>query len=125
MAFTLPTFNLLCNIWHSPNVPVINPPDIALLRCNLAWGRRTNVGLGNEGTNPVDGNMTLLLPALSDIRDVSGGAARADFVEVPAGTGRYYFAAFVDDIGKGFANEHRGAVIVKTIGSILWPIPIP
>jgi len=76
--------------------------------------------------------MQLLLPALTDVR--SGVvAAVPDFVEVPAGSGRWYQVYAVDDIGKGFANEHRIAVILAVsalvnptaYAGIVWPVPIP
>jgi hypothetical protein len=71
------------------------------------------------------GSMQLLLPPLTDIRDnlcLTG----SDAVEVPLGSGRWYLVVFVDDFGKGFANEHRGAMIVKPpSGAPLWPSPIP
>jgi len=135
MAFTLPAFNLLCKIYTGPY-------DTRVLRlgavpCNLAMGRRiiwgfhdpTNMGYGAASAS-------LLLPALTDIRDpVAQGVpgSTADLVEVPAGSGRWYTVDSVDDIGKGFSNEHRFAWLAKlnsnsgrpnTTG-LYWPIPMP
>jgi hypothetical protein len=131
MAFVLPNFNLTCNI-HSVVAGVhtfrLGSP------CNLALGRRTGLILGaGVQDNGFDAlTPSLLLPALTDIRDSSCGG-EMDIVEVPAGTGRWYLVAGVDDIGKGFANEHRVATLFKTWGfpgngsglTAPWPTPIP
>jgi hypothetical protein len=119
MSFNLPQFNLHCNVWHAPAIPPVGAPDLDTLG-NLAWGRRVNVtstgGTSFLGTPLLC--MTLLLPKLTDVRgDPAGGA---DVVEVPAGSGRFYRIVFVDDIGKGFANEHRAAVLQQHL-----PMPVP
>lgn len=75
---------------------------------------------------------SLLVPALTDIRDNSCGT-RADVVEVPADTRRWYNVSSVDDVGKGFPNEFRVATLAKggwfgdwvTYGFTPWPAPIP
>ncbi len=120
MAFTLPTFNLLCNVFDNGTN---TSPRISDLECNLAWGRRVNVA-STGGTDTLGiplVTMTLLVPALSDIRGPQN-AELEDNVECPAGSGRFYSVAFVDDIGKGFDNEHRCAVLEQ---SAPWPTPIP
>jgi hypothetical protein len=65
--------------------------------------------------------MYILCPPFSDIRGLlnPGGS---DGVEIPPGSGRRYLVDQVDDIGKGFANEHRFALIYPTG---VWPNPIP
>jgi len=66
--------------------------------------------------------MSLLLPPLADVRGPQDSVS-ADMVEVPAGSGRWYFVVGVDDIGKGFANEHRSAAIFALASS--WVAPYP
>lgn len=131
MAFTLPDFNLMCNI-HT----VAGGANVFRLsvECNLALGRRTGIpyGAGEQDGGFTSLTPSLLLPALTDIRDSSCGG-EMDIVEVPAGTGRWYLVTGVDDIGKGFANEHRVATLLKTWGfagngsglTLPWPTPIP
>jgi hypothetical protein len=73
--------------------------------------------------------MILLLPALTDVRpalptdptDPSGGVTISDQVEVPKGSGRIYVVLSADDIGKGFPNEHRAALIQM----LTTPFPMP
>lgn len=120
MAFVLPTFNLTCNIFT-------NGLGWGPLRlsspCNLAYSKRVNQ-MVSEGFFPV--NAALLLPALTDIRGPLN-ASGFDGVECPAGSGRWYIVSGVEDIGKGFANEHRCATLRPSggPGGVLWPTPIP
>jgi len=135
MAFTVPVFPLLCDIWTGPWLTrSLRHSGVA---CNLAWGKRGNIGLGSgyiveDATHQIP--MVLLLPKLTDIWDGSGlFGAVADLVECPAGSGRWYGVSNVDDIGKGFANEHRAAVLMKMyeaidptrLAGLAWPQPIP
>jgi hypothetical protein len=53
------------------------------------------------------------------------GIPNFDLVEVPAGTGRFYRVQWVDDLGKGFDNEHRFALLLQTNTFSPWPIPMP
>jgi len=75
---------------------------------------------------------SLLVPPLTDIRDSSCGVNQ-DVIECPADSRRWYSADGVDDIGKGFDNEHRCVTLAKigwylpwtTYGFTPWPAPIP
>lgn len=114
MPYTTPTFNLTCNIYTSADHTV--PPRVSGAICNLAWGKRVNVpstgGTGSIGVPLI--TMTLLLPPHTDIRGTSSTTG-GDAVEVPAGSGRYYYCAFADLIGAGFANAHKGATLQQEI----------
>jgi len=56
-----------------------------------------------------------------------------DVVELPAGSGRWYEIAFVEDVGRGFDNEFRMArlgQISEYMGpafysGLFWPVPMP
>jgi hypothetical protein len=136
--FRVPTFNIGINIWSnltgSQAADTAGAPRVAAVPANLAYGLRVNVattgGTGLPGVPLLA--MNLLLPALTDIRGpqhtgflVPDGITGVvgDYVECPAGTGRWYVVAFVDDIGKGFANEHRTASIFAIPGT--WAPPFP
>lgn len=120
MPFVLPTFNLAVNLWHNGNVPPAAPDVITI--GNLTPGRRTIGKFASEvGGAEAPANMFLLVPAGTDIRDAKGGTGD-DLAEVPAGSGRFYTVRFVDDIGFGFANEHRFGIL-SGLGP--WPIPFP
>lgn len=122
MPYTLPTFNLAVNIWR-PGAPPPAPPALVTIG-NLAHSRREH---GELLVPPAPGyihafNMWLLLPALTDVRDPFANGGAGDLVECPAGSGRMYAVLAVDDAAKGFANEHRVAVLLKLNG---WPVPNP
>lgn len=123
MAFVLPTFNLTCNIFTNPYTPG-DPPRIADQICQLRAPAANNGGFGS-GLLAVTQIIQLLLPPGTDIRDTyCTPTSRADFVEAPAGSGCFYQVMWVNDIGKGFANEHRYATLAKT-AIVPWPVPIP
>lgn len=121
MAFTLPNFNLPVNIWRSGAIPP-NPPAVVTMG-NLSPGKRVMVQWWDwdvSGPGPVL-FMVLLLPKQTDVRGWNDPVGE-DLLEVPAGSARYYGAQMVDDIGKGFSNEHRFVVMEQ---ASIWPQPVP
>jgi hypothetical protein len=134
MVYTLPTFNLSCNVFSmGGGTWATRSLRIGLLPCNLAMGRRVqqySLGTANDSTNAAA--PSILVPPLSDVRDFSSGG-QADMIECPAGSGRWYQVLGVDDIGKGFANEHRLVWAEKAFQQLdpgrffgcQWPVPIP
>jgi hypothetical protein len=120
MAFTVPTFNLVCNVWTNPGPP--GAPRLSPA-CNLQHARR--VFAPSEGGTFTLANpwisMFLLVAKGTDIRDQYCPSGQ-DVIECPQGSGRMYYCVHVDDVGKGFTNEFRCCVIAK-LGS--WPQPIP
>ncbi len=124
MAYSLPTFNLHINVWRRGSA-VFNPPDVTGM-CNLTPGRRMlDPGRLPEPSLPAAGCSYVLVPKLFDIRDDKVFPGH-DNVEVPAGSGRFYSVGWVEDVGKGFPNEHRMAVLLWDGVSLpYWPGPIP
>jgi len=130
IGYQVPTFNLRCNIWTGPGpnqTPVIPPPGsprVANVPCQLTYGRRVNTMStgGTGGAGVLVQTMNLQLPKLTDIRGIQDTIA-VDIVECPAGSGRWYLVGFVDDIGKGFNNEHRTAGIFAIPQT--WVAPYP
>jgi hypothetical protein len=133
MPFVLPQFPLAINIWRLAGVGGNYAiPDVKTVG-NLTPGRRVFL---SQATAPSIATysffMELLLPKLTDIRPSWNGQG-PDIVEVPDGSLRFYRVFWVDDIGKGFANEHRFAVLCyfpsfpQPVGSVGFPIgsPVP
>jgi len=121
MAYVIPQMPLLCAIWSQGDTPGVDPPREFDVPCNLGWGRRVlNAALTYPSTG-VCVHAQLLLLAGTDIRGYLNSGTY-DQVEVPQGSGRFYYVSQVDDIGKGFPNEHRFALI-STSGN--WPEPYP
>jgi hypothetical protein len=120
MAYSVPTFPLSVNVWRFGN-PTSNPPDLVTVG-NLALGRRVTTQWWNWGSQTFPSLFNVLLvPASTDVRGWNDAVGR-DTVECPAGSRRYYTVEWVDDSGKGFANEHRVAVLSQQSP---WPAPIP
>lgn len=123
--FSLPNFNLDVSIWHWPTNPVGNPPDLTV-KGNLAYSKRVQPGSTISATESGNHLAFLLVPKGTDVRtETQTGPASPDRAEVPTGSGRYYYVFHVEDVGKGFLNEHRCAVIYQTADFGSWPIPMP
>jgi hypothetical protein len=134
MAFSVPTFNLVCDVYSGPwSGKVLR---IHHLPCNLAFGRRVQQSFLDDWfqvpTSGLSLQMGLLVPALTDLRDPFQSFA-PDVIECPAGSQRWYGLLAYDDVAKGFSNEYRFAIIVK-IGQVIdatqysglfWPTPAP
>jgi len=123
MAFVLPSFPIVCDIYDAGIPPPAGPPRIAGQVCQLrAPQANMTVVIPAAGAQS---SVVLLLPPLTDIRDPWNLPINSsDWVEAPAGSGRVYRVSFVDDIAKGFSNEHRFAILIKVMG-IPWPTPTP
>jgi len=113
--FVPPTFDLSCNIWRNASL-LTAPPDL-VSPCQLRLVKDSFAGVG--GVNA--GTMLLCLPKGTDVRP-QGSTSFHDQIEAPAGTGRFYNCLAVDDVGKGFPNEYRVALIQPVYS--LWTLPI-
>lgn len=123
MAFVIPTFNLVCDIF-SAAAPPPAAPRIAGQVCQLRAPSVQAQNLGN-GLLAITQTIALILPKGTDIRDqYCTPINSSDIVELPPGTGCRYQVLWVNDIGRGFPNEHRYATLAK-ISSGPWPTPIP
>lgn len=131
MSFTVPNFNLPVIIYTGPWLTKVAR---VVTVGNLAFGRRVQQ-IWENFADPLPSagtfNPTLLLPALTDVRSgIQVGGA--DVIEVPAGSSRWYGVAAVDDVGKGFPNEHRAASLLQISSEIdpvllagcVWPVPM-
>lgn len=123
MAFVLPTFNITVHIYSAGLPPPTGTPRIIDQEAQLRAPAANNVMfVSSVGASSA---MILLLPPGVDIRDQFNTPINSsDYVEAPAFTGRFYRVIFVDDIAKGFPNEHRYAVLQKVLG-VPWPTPTP
>lgn len=138
MAFTVPQFPIDIVIWHNydPAVSSYGLPDGTSL-ANLSPGKRTfSVWQDVQPTDTVFRfPMEVLVPPLTDLRAWydDGAGVKPDLVECPKSSTRFYIVYYVDDIAKGFANEHRfamlqmvrGATTFVDTGPIPFPIPLP
>jgi len=120
LSYRVPVFPSLINVWHAP-ATFVDPVSV-ILPAQLTPGRRVQRSFATEvGGAEVPAMIQLLLPRGADIRDDKAPLG-ADLVECPANSGRFYAVRFVDDVGLGFANEHRFAIVE---GISTWPLPYP
>lgn len=134
MSFTLPTFNLTVDIYTMAGLDTFATRVFRLGTPGQLRGPHRMVGLFYFpifSPAQIPGAMSLLLPPLTDVRDAANNPGWADLLEVPSGSGRWYLAAYVDDVAKGFANEHRLVKLFKAAknGTLTtfpyWPTPNP
>lgn len=122
MAFVLPTFPLVCKVVTFVGNPVGQPARLTT-PCQL---RAPNVSYASSWVTVQSfaPGIMVLFPKGTDIRDKWCSPVNSpDYLEIPENSGRWYFATYVDDIAKGFANEHRFAHVGK-VQNPLWPTPI-
>jgi len=107
MAFRVPNFNLNANVWRATH-HVSAPPDVVCM-CNLTPGKRVM----QSNVFDLGVPMEVLLTAHQDVRpeqEFNPASTDGDCMEIPAGSGRYYWIVGVDDVAKGFSNEYRLAM---------------
>jgi len=122
MAFVLPAFNLTADIYTNTGTGPAATPRFTT-DCQLRAPEMRNAAQSVASAFATSG-MVLLVPAGTDLRDASSAPGILDdFCEVPPGSGRMYEIIRVDDVAKGFANEHRFAIIRKY--GTNWPVPMP
>jgi hypothetical protein len=119
-TYIIPNFNLVVGIYrHGAGPPAV---PAVLTVGNLSPGELNNDAEAVASPPTLGtGGMWLRLPKATDVRD-SAAASGTDVIECPTGSGRVYDVVWVDDIGAGFANEHRFALLAKKSP---WPVPFP
>jgi hypothetical protein len=99
VAFRVPAMPLSISIWRNQGTLGLYTLPNLITVCNLSPGRRV---MANVGLMP----MEFLFPKLTDVR-AAWNSGTQDLLECPSGSKRFYDVEFVDDVGKGFANEYR------------------
>lgn len=131
MSFRIPSFPLAVDVYTGPWLTRAFREQV---QGNLCIGRRSQdfPDFNDISANVYTGTMFLLLPPGTDVRDMNQNIPANDVLEVPSGSGRWYAVALVDDVAKGFDNEHRYALINKIsarvnatdFAGLYWPTPL-
>lgn len=108
-VYHLPKFPLTVNLWREKLIPVGGSPDL-VTSGQLRWLNRGTSQLQVISGLDIGATRTLYVPARFDVRPIPA-SHKPDVVEVPAGTGRFYFVIDVDDVARGFGNEFRCALL--------------
>ena len=136
MPFVVPAMPLLMSRWNAwdPTTSLYATPDAVDVPCCISPGKRSMVSIrGDTDASLSDFAMEVLLPALEKgCAGVHFPPRAADVLEIPQGSTRFYMVRYVDDIGKGFANEHR-FFLVKMIRddmvfadvTLAFPVTLP
>lgn len=123
MAYRPPVFNLLADVYAHTEYPSGTP---RLTDVEAQWrgvGKPTSV-YSATAYDYFSVPTEILLPKGTDIRSIWEEATNLyDVIKLYVDGGTLPFRVFdVYDVGKGFTNEYRVAVVVKLRP---WPKPIP
>jgi len=108
MAYTVPNFNLLADVWNAGHTPADDPPDEENVPCQFY--------LYSRGTFDVDPcELELYTPPIwLRFQSVDAGIVSLGQVfEVEPETGRYYRARFKEIMHYGFPNQYLIVVVVQ------------
>lgn len=126
MAFSLPTFNLVCNIWIPHDSPGDGPASHQLIPCQLYLNSR--VGADQEyGTSWAWSPSIILRLPIAELV----AWEQAGIIEIPSGNPDYYIPRLKERMHRGFPNEYlvmyvdqANAAGVPEAKNVLYP-PYP
>jgi hypothetical protein len=108
MAYTVPQFNLLCDIWNAGHVPSVDDPDAENVPCQFYLYSRGTFDVQPCELELYTPTIWIRLPIGETANFVSG-----QVFECPAESGRYYRARFKERMHQGFPNEYLIVVVVQ------------
>lgn len=100
MAYTLPNFNILCDVWILPAKPADGPPTHVDIPCQLYRNSR----LADNNSPRAQLRLSTLSSPL--VPTSGSGAAGNPIVECPSGSGNFYRAERGEFMHRGFPNEY-------------------
>jgi len=108
MAYTVPQFNLLMDVWFSGHVPSVDLPDAENVPVQFYLYSRGTFDVQPCELELYTPPIWLRLPTSETANFVSG-----QVFECPAESGRYYRARFKERMHQGFPNEYLIVVVVQ------------
>jgi hypothetical protein len=108
MAYTVPQFNLLCDIWNAGHVPSVDDPDAENVPCQFYLYSRGTFDVQPCELELYTPPIWIRMPIAEEALFVSG-----QVFECPAESGRYYRARFKERMHQGFANQYLIVVVVQ------------
>lgn len=131
MPYDTADFNIVCGI--APSGSPSLPPDYRTTDQPCAFRSPTRAGLVPFGvvlsTGATNNTATgqVLFPKGTDVRDrAQYGGVRLDLIEIPYGSKQWWAVQVVQDVGFGWPNEFRIALVGKfyVTGSPYWGWPL-
>lgn len=108
MAYTVPIFNLLGDVWYAGKVPSADAPDVENIELQKYIYSRAVYDVQpcevEQFTPPIFLRMSI---------DDSEAWELGQVFEVPAESGMYYRARFKEIMHQGFPNQYRVVVVVQ------------
>jgi len=108
VAFTVPNFNVFCDIWYTPRAPADGPPDVANVPCQFY--------LTPKGQTFIDPPPFTFFPLPIYVRIPIANDAdwrQMRVAEIPPGSGFYYRASWKERVHLGFPNEYRVIIVAQ------------
>lgn len=108
MPYTVPNFNLTCDVWNAGNIPSSGPADFTGVACQFYIYSR-------HSTDVQPCELELYTPVVQIRMPVAAGGpwVSGQVFEVESGSGRYYRARWKDRVHYGFPNEYLVAIVVQ------------
>jgi hypothetical protein len=108
MAFTVPIFNIFCDVWNSGHTPFADAPDAENVPCQFYVNSRGTFDVQPCEIEVYTPPLWVRLPI-----DQIGVWASGQIFEVASESGRYYRARFKDRMHYGFPNQYLFVVVVQ------------
>lgn len=106
MANYLPNFNLLCDMWVSPDVPAFDLPTYMNVPAQLYVASKglldITPGVGGEWVPPI--YLRVSITSIAEWTTFS-------IVECPVGSGEYLKVRWKEHVHRGFPNEYLTAIV--------------
>jgi len=109
MPFTPPQFNVLADIWACGNKPSAGDPDFENVSVQLYINPR--VPWSEDTTFTIIFNSPGIFVRMPESASVAWQACT--ILEIPAESGRYYFARWKDIMHLGFPNQYRVILVAQ------------
>jgi len=117
-------FNLTCDIYSDGDYPA-NPPRLAGVLCQWRTIAKLHSSSFQVVGYPLRVQTEMLLPVGTDARfnvDAFGTIFQDTILLGPGTLDLPFYVEFVYDVGKGFTNEYRIALVIPRFP---WPQPQP
>jgi len=108
VPFTVPVFNILCDVWNAGKTPAADAPDTENVPCQFYVNSRGTFDVQPCEIEVYTPPLWVRLPI-----DQIGVWEAGQIFEVASESGRYYRARFKERMHYGFSNQYLIVVVVQ------------